>query len=142
MFLPEGSQEKPEWPYRTTLEQFGAARINPTGELPAPTQPMEANVVLNAMDGFQMEAADEAILATHPTQLVGHFLVDAAGIVALGADRGTGRPEQSVHLSDSRSSSSPPRSSSGSNGQHRNGSTTSESRSTPALAQTASARMK
>ena len=81
VFLPEGSQEKPEWPYRTTLEQFGAARINPTGELPAPTQPMEANVVLNAMDGFQMEAADEAILATHPTQLVGHFLVDAAGIV-------------------------------------------------------------
>lgn len=81
VFLPEGSQEKPEWPYRTTLEQFGAARINPTGELPAPTQPMEANFVLNAMDGFQMEAADEAILASHPTQLVGHFLVDAAGIV-------------------------------------------------------------
>ena len=42
---------------------------------------MEANFVLNAIDGFQMEAADEAILATHPTQLVGHFLVDAAGIV-------------------------------------------------------------
>jgi len=81
VFLPEGSQEKPEWPYSTTLEQFGAARINPTGELPAPTQPMEANFVLNAIDGFQMEAADEAILATHPTQLVGHFLVDAAGIV-------------------------------------------------------------
>lgn len=81
VFLPEGSQEKPEWPYSATLEQFGAARINPTGELPAPTQPMEANFVLNAIDGFQMEAADEAILATHPTQLVGHFLVDAAGIV-------------------------------------------------------------
>jgi peroxiredoxin len=81
VFLPEGSQDKPEWPYSATLEQFGAARINPTGELPAPTQPMEANFVLNAMDGFQMEAADEAILATHPTQLVGHFLVDAAGIV-------------------------------------------------------------
>jgi peroxiredoxin len=81
VFLPEGSQEKPEWPYRATLEQFGAARINPTGELPEPTQPMEANAVLNAKDGFQMEADDEAILATHPTQLVGHFLVDAAGIV-------------------------------------------------------------
>jgi peroxiredoxin len=81
VFLPEGSQDKPEWPYSATLEQFGAARINPTGELPAPTQPMEANFVLNAIDGFQMEAADEAILASHPTQLVGHFLVDAAGIV-------------------------------------------------------------
>jgi peroxiredoxin len=81
VFLPEGSQERPEWPYRTTLEQFAAARINPNGVLPAPTQPMEANTVLNALDGFQMEAADEAILATHPTQLVGHFLVDAGGIV-------------------------------------------------------------
>jgi len=81
VFLPDGSQERPAWPYRATLEQFAAARINPTGELPAPTQPMEANTVLNARDGFQMEAADEAILATHPTQLVGHFLVDAAGIV-------------------------------------------------------------
>jgi peroxiredoxin len=81
VFLPEGSQEPPAWPYRATLEQFGAARINPTGELPAPTQPMEANFVLNTLDGFQMEAVDEAILAAHPTQLVGHFLVDAAGIV-------------------------------------------------------------
>ncbi len=81
VFLPEGSQERPAWPYHATLEQFAAARINPTNELPAPTQPMEANTVLNALDGFQMEAADEAILATHPTQLVGHFLVDAAGIV-------------------------------------------------------------
>lgn len=81
VFLPEGSQDEPEWPYRTNLEQFGAARINPTGELPAPTQPMEANAVLNAIDGFQMAAADEAILEAHPTQLVGHFLVDAAGIV-------------------------------------------------------------
>lgn len=81
VFLPEGSPEKAAWPYRATLEQFGAARINPNGVLPAPTQPMEANFVLNAKDGFQMEAADEAMLAAHPTQLVGHFLVDAAGIV-------------------------------------------------------------
>jgi len=80
-FLPEGSPDQPEWPYRATLEQFAAARINPTGELPAPTQPMEANTVLNALDGFRMEAADDAILASHPTQLVGHFLVDAVGIV-------------------------------------------------------------
>ena len=80
-FLPEGSSEAPKWPYQTTLDQFMAARINPTGEMPEPLQPMEANVVLNAKDGFEMEAADHAIAANHPTQLVGHFLVGADGIV-------------------------------------------------------------
>jgi peroxiredoxin len=81
-FLPEGSNEQPEWPYRGSMAQFAAARINPTGELPEPMNPMEANPVLNAKDGFEMEEADHAILANHPTQLVGHFLVDAAGIVS------------------------------------------------------------
>jgi peroxiredoxin len=81
-FLPEGSTEQPEWPYRGSMAQFAAARINPTGELPEPMNPMEANPVLNAKDGFEMEEADHAILANHPTQLVGHFLVDAAGIVS------------------------------------------------------------
>jgi peroxiredoxin len=80
-FLPEGSTETPAWPYRATMAQFEAARINPTGELPGPTHPMAANPILNAKDGFEMEEADHAILATHPTQLVGHFLVDADGIV-------------------------------------------------------------
>lgn len=80
-FLPKDSSEHPEWPTRTTMEQFGAARINPTGELPEPLQPMEANVVLNAKDGFELDETDQAILANHGTQLVGHFLVDAVGRV-------------------------------------------------------------
>jgi peroxiredoxin len=80
-FLPDGSGEPAEWPYRATMAQFEAARINPTGELPEPLQPMEANVVLNAKDGFELDETDHAILAKHGTQLVGHFLVDAAGIV-------------------------------------------------------------
>ena len=80
-FLPDGSGEPPQWPYKASMEQFMAARINPTGELPEPVQPMEGNLVLNAKDGFVMEEADHAILANHATQLVGHFLVDSAGIV-------------------------------------------------------------
>ena len=80
-FLPEGSSERPEWPYRASMAHFMAARINPTGELPEPTQPMEANTALNAKDGFELGEADNAIYAKHGTQLVGHFLVDAAGIV-------------------------------------------------------------
>ncbi|MEO6898072.1 MAG: peroxiredoxin-like family protein [Caldimonas sp.] len=80
-FLPEGSSEPPQWPYKATIEQFMAARINPTGELAEPTQPLECNTILNARQGFQMEEADHKIVAEHPTQLVGHFLVDAEGIV-------------------------------------------------------------
>ncbi len=64
------------------MAEFEAARINPTGELPEPMNPMAANPVLNAKDGFAMTEADEAILASHPTQLAGHFLIDAEGIVS------------------------------------------------------------
>jgi peroxiredoxin len=81
-FQPEGSTEQPKWPYRASLPEFMAARVNPTGELDAPLQPIETNGVLNAKQGFAMEPADEAILASHFAQLAGHFLVDADGKVA------------------------------------------------------------
>jgi len=81
-FLPEDSSEPRQWPYRADLPGFMAARINPTGELDEPLQPIDTNTVLNAKQGFEMEPADQAILAAHMTQLAGHFLVDAAGKVA------------------------------------------------------------
>ncbi|OWV64656.1 peroxiredoxin [Rhizobium sp. R339] len=81
-FLPDGSSELPEWPYSATMAQFQAARINPTGELPEPVQPMEANTVLNAKDRFELDETDMAIFANHASQLVGHFLVDANGTIA------------------------------------------------------------
>lgn len=68
------------WP-RTRPQDFAAARIDPTGELGAPTQPVEANGVLNRKDGFELTAADEAIVAVHGTQLAGQFLLDRDGIV-------------------------------------------------------------
>ncbi len=80
-FQPDGDNGQPEWPYRASMAEFVAARINPTGELPAPTQPMEANAALNAKDGFEPDEIDSAIFASHGTQLVGHFLVDGAGMV-------------------------------------------------------------
>jgi len=80
-FLPEGGGERPDWPYHASMTEFEAARINPTGELPEAVQPMEANAVFNAKDGFDLDDIDNAILASHGTQLVGHFLIDAAGIV-------------------------------------------------------------
>ena len=81
-FLAEGSSEPPEWPSRTTMAQFEAARINPQGLLPQPMHPMEANSALNAKDGFELVDADKAISEKHGTQLVGHFLVDAASTIA------------------------------------------------------------
>ena len=81
-FQPEGSSERAEWPYRASMAEFMAARVNPTGELDEPLQPIETNAVLNAKQGFEMEPADHAILETHFAQLAGHFLVDAQGKVA------------------------------------------------------------
>lgn len=72
-------------------ETFMAVRSNPTGELPHPMHPMEANTVLNARDGFVMTAVDEAIFASHGAQLSGHFLIDRGGTVRwtnLEAERG------------------------------------------------------
>lgn len=80
-FQAEDNHEPPQWPYRATMAQFLDARINPTGELPEPLSPMESNIVINTTQGFEMQEADHAIVANHGTQLVGHFLVDAAGIV-------------------------------------------------------------
>lgn len=80
-FLAPGDSRQPEWPYRASMAEFAAARINPTGELSGPTQPMEANTALNHEDGFELDELDSAVFASHGTQLVGHFLVDAAGII-------------------------------------------------------------
>ena len=81
-FQPEGSSGRPEWPHQADMAEFLAARINPTGELAEPLQPMETNPVLNVKEGFEMEPADHAILEKHAAQLVGHFLIDAQGKVA------------------------------------------------------------
>ena len=69
------------WPLRATPEEFGAVRVNPTGELAAALQPMEANDELNRREGFQLTEVDQQILAAHGTQLVGHFLIDREGII-------------------------------------------------------------
>ena len=68
------------WP-RTRMEDFAAARIDPTGELGGPTQPMEANDALNRKDGFEPTTEDQAIFAAHGTQFAGQFLLDREGVV-------------------------------------------------------------
>lgn len=69
------------WPTQTTRDEFLSHRINPTGEMPAPANPLESNDILNAQDGFQMTPEDTAIRERYGTLLVGHFLIDREGKV-------------------------------------------------------------
>lgn len=78
-FLEPGSAPG-RWP-KIRPEDFDAARIDPTGELGGPTQPVEANGVLNRKDGFVLTRDDEQIFETHGTQFAGQFLVDREGMV-------------------------------------------------------------
>lgn len=81
-FAPADSTQEPQWPLHTSFEQFAAARINPGGELAEPAQPMKANELLNAKDGFELHDIDRSISESYGTQLVGHFLVDRSGCIA------------------------------------------------------------
>jgi len=68
---------------------------------------MEANTVLNAKDGFELDEVDKAIFANHATQLAGHFLVDAAGIVRWSHIEARDGPESLCTFSRPRRRSSP-----------------------------------
>ncbi len=78
--IEQGSSEQSSWP-RLRPQDFEAARIDPTGEIGEKVHPIKANDVLNAKQGFDLTEHDKTILAKHPTQLSGHFLIDRAGVV-------------------------------------------------------------
>ena len=93
-FVPDAAVDTAKWPQTSTMAQFMAARHNPGGALPAPLQPMESNIVLNAKEGFEMLEADNAIVAAHGTQLAGHFLIDREGIVRWTQIEAPGGPNE------------------------------------------------
>ena len=79
------------WPATATMEELGATRINPTGELGSAMDPFKAMETLNRKDSFEVTPPDQAIMANHVTQLAAHFLVDREGVVRwthLEASRG------------------------------------------------------
>ena len=80
----EITESETAWPYKTTFAEIMALRINPTGELPEPMDPISASNYLDAKDGFQPEPEpaekDEQDSSAGP-QFVGSFLVDRDGIV-------------------------------------------------------------
>jgi peroxiredoxin len=69
------------WPQSATMGQLLAAKINPTGELPAPQNPFAAMETLNKKDGFELTEIDGQIAHAHGTQMTGHFLIDREGII-------------------------------------------------------------
>ena len=63
------------------LEDFEAARVNPTGELPEPAPIEEALGALDQIDGFHATETDQADQDRQFPQLKGQFLLDRNGIV-------------------------------------------------------------
>jgi peroxiredoxin len=80
----EITESETAWPHRVTFADIMAMRINPTGELPEPMDPISASKYLDAKDGFEPEpepaSAEEPASSAGP-QLVGSFLLDRNGIV-------------------------------------------------------------
>ena len=56
-------------------------RLELPGELPEPMDPFEANVVLNAKDGYEVTEADQRMMETGHGQLFGQFLLDRDGVI-------------------------------------------------------------
>ena len=77
----EFTKDEAEWPRKVAMSQMMAMRINLTGELPAPLDPMAAADALNKMDGYEITDADKQMKATGLGQLVGEFLLDREGII-------------------------------------------------------------
>lgn len=79
----EISEGQSAWPYRATMADIMEMRINPTGELPEPMNPIQGADYLNQIDGFQPapDAASAEEEAAAGPQLIGSFLVDRDGIV-------------------------------------------------------------
>src|SRR5713101_8317512 len=77
----EFTQEESDWPRKVAISQMMSMKINPTGELPEPLDPIAASEALNKMDGYEITDVDRQMNATGMGQLVGEFLLDREGII-------------------------------------------------------------
>jgi peroxiredoxin len=80
--LPDDTDARElQWPRTTTVATILAASTDLRGELPEKMNPMQAAGALNTKDGFEMTEADQQIASAHPLLEIGHFLIDAGGII-------------------------------------------------------------
>ena len=77
----EFTKDESDWPRKVAMNQMMSMRINVTGELPEPLDPIAALTALNKMDGYEITDADQQMQATGLGQLVGEFLLDREGII-------------------------------------------------------------
>lgn len=56
-------------------------KINLTGELAEPLDPIAAADALNKMDGYEITNSDQRMMAAGAGQLVGEFLLDREGVI-------------------------------------------------------------
>jgi peroxiredoxin len=79
----EITEGETEWPRKATLADIMAMRINPTGELPEPMDPISASKYLDAKDNIVLpeSAPPDAQASIGGPQFIGSFLVDRQGIV-------------------------------------------------------------
>lgn len=75
------TEDETAWPHKVGMKNLMAMRVNPTGELKEPLDPMAAAQSLNEKDGYEITEADQQMMATGLGQLVGQFLLDRGGIV-------------------------------------------------------------
>ena len=77
----EFTNDESDWPRKVAMSQMAAMKINVTGELAEPLDPISALAALNKMDGYEITDADQQMQATGMGQLIGEFLLDREGII-------------------------------------------------------------
>src|SRR3954452_22207894 len=60
----EFTQDESDWPRKVAMSQMMSTKINVTGELPEPLDPLAAAAALNKMDGYEITDADHQMQAT------------------------------------------------------------------------------
>ena len=94
-FLPDDtSPSELQWPQRTTMAIFLAARVDPKGVLPEPMELSVAGAFLDKQEGFQPTVVDQQIFEAHGAQLTGFFLIDRDGTIRWAYVEAPNRPDE------------------------------------------------
>ncbi|MGI6854816.1 peroxiredoxin-like family protein [Mesorhizobium sp. 1B3] len=75
------TENETEWPYKISMGAAMSLRLEMPGELPEPMDPFAASELLDRKDGFVVTEADQEMMASGRSQLVGQFLLDRDGVV-------------------------------------------------------------
>ena len=77
----EFTQNESDWPRKVAMSQLMSMKVNVTGELPEPLDPISAMEALNKADGYEITDADKQMQTTGMGQLIGEFLLDREGVI-------------------------------------------------------------